>query len=205
MGHGYVLAKPRPRGRRKKVRKLAKRQSATFMEKLFIISLWGFRLGGIHVKPPFLRHVYDILFWASLGSPWGVGSLCWVIDSKNYFRPPQKTTTGTSNFRCGKRRLLTRSGAMSCFCASTPLRILCGYSISGDAVCACAHGAAKTPIPPGTCLPGVSLQLGTAGRPGRTPQLKNEKTHVSIGAFPKSSSAFEAGVPRETWFMQSCV
>ena len=79
---------------------------------------------------------------------------------------------------------------MSFFCANTPLRILCGYLISGDAVCACAHGAAKTPIPPGTCLPGVSLQLGyscgevkfqSAGRTRRTPQLKIEKHTFQLG------------------------
>ena len=31
--------------------------------------------------------------------------------------------------------------------------------------------------------------------------MKLEKIHLSIGVFPKSSSAWKAGLPRETWFI----
>ena len=45
------------------------------------------------------------------------------------------------------------------------------------------------------------MKFQSAGQTRGTPQLKLEKIHLSIGVFPKSSSAWKAGLPRETWFI----
>ena len=77
--------------------------------------------------------------------------------------------------------------------------------------CLCLFSrAAKTPTPPKGLRPETPFQLGysdggvkfqSAGQTRGTPQLKLEKIHLSIGVFPKSSSAWKAGLPRETWFI----
>ena len=120
------------------------------------------------------------LFWASLGSPWGVGLLRWVIASKVYFRPPQKTTTGTSNFQYGKLghariqpadlALLRESGAVvplllpamvgERLARGIPASLLRSLLDFGRPCLCLFSRAAKTPIPPKGLRPETPFQLG---------------------------------------------